>query len=187
MFDGSVLVAENGNIVYEEAFGMANREWDIPNTTDTKFMLGSVSKSITAMLMLIQVQKGLINLDSAITDYIPEFSKKNGTRITIRQLLSHTSGMPNYDIIKDFFPKISRQFYTREEYIKLFMDSALLFAPGSNYYYSSWGYFTLGYIMEKVTGKSYAQLMQEDIFEKLDMKGSGSYYHTQIVSKRATG
>src|ERR1700690_3196400 len=63
MFDGSVLVAENGKIIYEGAFGMANREWNIPNSTDTKFMLGSVSKPITAILMLIQVQKGLISLD----------------------------------------------------------------------------------------------------------------------------
>lgn len=187
MFDGAVLVAENGKVIYKGAFGMANREWNIPNTTDTKFMIGSVSKPITAILMLIQVQKGLINLDKTISDYIPSFSKKNGSRITIRQLLSHSSGMPNYDIIKDFFPKISRQNFTRAEYIKLYMDSALVFEPGSSYYYSSWGYFTLGYIMEKVTGKSYQQLMKEDIFDKIGMNNSGSYFQTQIVAKRATG
>lgn len=187
MFDGSVLVAENGKVIYKNAFGMANREWDIPNATDTKFMIGSVSKPITAILMLIQVQKGLISLDKTISDYIPEYSKKNGSRITIRQLLGHASGLPNYDIIKDFFPRISRQNVTRDEYLKLYMDSTLVFEPGSSYYYSSWGYFTLGYIMERVTGKTYAQLMKEDIFDKLDMAGSGSYYHTQIVKNRATG
>ncbi|RFS17429.1 serine hydrolase domain-containing protein [Emticicia sp. C21] len=187
MFDGSVLVAENGKVIYKGAFGMANREWDIPNTVDTKFMIGSVSKPLTAMLMLIQVQKGLVNLDKTISDYLPEYSKKNGSRITIRQLLSHTSGIPNYDIIKDFFPRISRQNYSREDYIKLYMDSTLVFEPGKSYYYSSWGYYTLGYIMEKVSGKSYSQLMKEDIFDKLQMNSSGSYYHTRIVPKRATG
>ncbi len=187
MFDGSVLVAENGRIIYEGAFGMANREWNIPNTTDTKFMIGSVSKPITSMLMLIQAQKGLIDIDKTISDYLPEFSRKNGNRITIRQLMSHTSGMPNYDVIKDFFPKYSRQNFTREEYMKLYMDSTLVFEPGSSYYYSSWGYFTLGLIMEKVSGKTYAQLMKEDIFDPLGMNGSGSYHHTQIVNKRATG
>ena len=187
MFDGTILVAENGKIIYKAAFGMANHEWDIPNTTDTKFMLGSVSKPVTAILTLIQVQKGLIDLDKTISDYIPGFSKKNGNRITIRQLLNHTSGMPNYDIIKDFFPKISRQNFSRDEYMKLYMDSALVFEPGSSYYYSSWGYFTLGYILEKVTGKSYSQLMKEDIFDKLGMNNSGSYYHTQIVKNRASG
>jgi CubicO group peptidase (beta-lactamase class C family) len=187
MFDGAVLVAENGKVIYKNAFGLANREWNVANTTDTKFMIGSVSKSITALLMLIQVQKGLISLDKTISDYIPEYSKKNGSRITIRQLLSHTSGLPNYDIIKDFFPAISRQNFTRGDYIKLYMDSALAFEPGTRYYYSSWGYFTLGYIMEKVTGKSYADLMKQDIFDKIGMTNSGSYLHTQIVSKRATG
>jgi CubicO group peptidase (beta-lactamase class C family) len=187
MFDGSVLVAENGKVLYKNAFGMANREWNIPNTADTKFMIGSVSKPLTSLLMLLQVQKGLISLDKTISDYLPEYPKKNGSRITIRQLLSHTSGIPNYDITKDFFPRVSRQNFTREAYMKQFMDSALAFEPGSKYYYSSWGYFTLGYIMERVTGKSYSQLMKEEIFDKLGMNSSGSYFHTQIVAKRATG
>ena len=187
MFDGTVLVAENGKIIYKAAFGMANQEWNIPNTTDTKFMLGSVSKPITAVLMLIQVQKGLINLDKTIADYLPEFSGKPAAKVRIRQLLNHTSGIPNYDIIKDFFPRISRQNFSREEYVKVFMDSSLAFEPGTKYAYSSWGYFTLGYIMERVTGKSYSELMKEDIFDKTGMNNSGSYFHTQIVSKRATG
>ncbi len=187
MFDGSVLVAEEGKIIYKAAFGLANREWNISNTTDTKFMIGSVSKPFTAVLMLIQVQKGLISLDKTISDYLPEFNNKPAAKVTIRQLLSHTSGMQNYDIIKDFFPKISRQNFTREAYVKLYMDSALAFEPGTRYSYSSWGYFTLGCIMERATGKAYAQLMKEDIFDKLSMSNSGSYLHTQIVNKRATG
>ena len=187
MFEGAVLVAENGKVLYKEAFGMANREWNIPNSTETKFMIGSVSKPLTAALTLIQVQKGFIGLDKTISDYLPEFKNKPSANITIRQLLSHTSGMANYDIIKDFFPRISRQYFTREDYIKVFIDSALAFEPGTRYAYSSWGYFTLGYIMERVTGKSYAQLMKEDIFSKLGMENSGSYQHTQIVPNRATG
>jgi CubicO group peptidase (beta-lactamase class C family) len=187
MFDGAVLVAENGKIIYKDAFGLANREWNIPNRADTKFMIGSVSKPLTAALMLIQVQKGLIDLDKTIENYLPEFRNKPAANVTIRQLLNHTSGIQNYDIIRDFFPRISRQHFTREEYIKVFMDSALAFKPGSQYAYSSWGYFTLGYIMEKVTGKTYAQLMTDDIFKKTGMHNSGSYYHTQIVTNRATG
>ncbi len=187
MFDGAILIAENGKEIYKRAFGMANREWNIPNTTDTKFMIGSVSKPVTAMLMLMQVQKGLIGLDKTIADYLPEFSGKPAAKITIRQLISHTSGMPNYDIMKDFFPRISRQNFTREEYVKIYMDSALAFEPGTRFFYSSWGFFTLGYIMERVTGKTYSQLMKEDIFDKTGMSSSGSYFHTQIVPKRATG
>ncbi len=187
MFDGAVLVAENGKIIYKGAFGLANREWNIANRTDTKFMIGSVSKPLTATLVLIQVQKGLISLDKTIEDYLPEFKNKPAAAVTIRQLLSHTSGIPNYDILKDFFPRISRQNFSRQDYIKVFMDSALAFKPGTHYAYSSWGYFTLGYILERVTNKTYAQLMADDIFKKIGMSNSGSYYHTQIVPNRATG
>lgn len=187
MFDGAVLVAENGKVIYKDAFGLANREWNIPNKTETKFMIGSVSKPLTATLMLIQVQKGLIELDKTIEDYLPEFKNKPASKVTIRQLLGHKSGMPNYDIIKDFFPRISRQNFTREDYIKVYIDSALSFKPDSGWAYSSWGYFTLGYIMERVTGKSYSHLMKEDIFDKLQMNNSGSYFHKQIVTNRATG
>ena len=187
MFDGAVLVAENGKIVYKGAFGPANREWNIPNRTDTRFMIGSVSKPLTATLAMLQVQKGLLSLHKTIADYLPEFKNKPAAGVTIKQLLSHTSGIPNYDIINDFFPRISRQNFSREDYIKVYMDSALLFEPGSRYFYSSWGYFTLGYILERVTGKTYAQLMKEDIFSKLQMNNSGSYHHLQVVPNRATG
>ena len=187
MFDGAVLVAENGEVIYKDAFGLANREWNIPNKTDTKFMIGSVSKPLTAVLTLIQVQKGLIDLNKTIEDYLPEFKNKPAAHVTIKQLLNHTSGIANYDIIKDFFPRISRQNFTREDYLKVFIDADLAFKPGTHYAYSSWGYFTLGYIMERVTHKSYAQLMSDDIFKKINMNNSGSYYHTQIVPNRATG
>jgi CubicO group peptidase (beta-lactamase class C family) len=187
MFDGAILVAEDNKILYQGAFGLANREWNISNTTDTKFMIGSISKPLTATLTLIQVQKGLIALNKTIADYLPELKNKPSANVTIKELLSHTSGMPNYDIIKDFFPRISRQHFTREDYLKVFIDSALAFAPSTQYAYSSWGYFTLGYLLEKVTGKTYAQLMKDDIFSKLDMRNTGSYEHTQIVPNRATG
>ena len=187
MFDGAVLVAENGRIIYKDAFGLANREWNIPNTPDTKFMIGSVSKPMTAVLILTLVQKGLVQLNKTMEDYLPEFKNKPAAKVTIRQLLSHTSGIPNYDIIKDFFPRISRQSFSREDYINIYKDSALAFVPGTRYLYSSWGYFTLGYIIEKVTGKSYAQAMKDEIFSKAGMQNSGSYLHTQIVPKRSSG
>ncbi|WP_276484330.1 beta-lactamase family protein [Paraflavitalea pollutisoli] len=187
LFDGAVLVAEHGKIVYQGAFGLANREWNIPNSTQTKFMIGSVSKPLTAALTLIQVQKGLLELDKTVADYLPYFAGKPAGVVTIRQLLSHTSGIPNYDIVKDFFPRISRQYFEREDYLKIYADLALAFTPGTKYNYSSWGYFTLGHILEKVSGRSYAQLIQEDLYDQLGMKNSGSYFHTQIVPNRATG
>jgi CubicO group peptidase (beta-lactamase class C family) len=187
MFDGAVLVAENGKVVYKGAFGKANREWNINNTVDTKFMIGSISKPITCYLTLIQAQKGIIDIDKTIEDYLPEFKNKPAAKITIKQLMSNTSGMPNYDIIKDFFPKYSRLDFKREDYLKIYIDSPLLFTPGAKYFYSSWGFFTLGHILERVSGKSFAQLLKDDIFSKLGMNNTASYHHTQIVPKRAQG
>jgi CubicO group peptidase (beta-lactamase class C family) len=187
IFDGAVLVAENGKVIYKGAFGEANREWNIANTVDTKFMIGSISKPITATLVLLLVQKGLVRLDKTLEDYLPAFKDKPAAKVTVRQLLSHTSGMPNYDIIKDFFPRISRQNFSREDYLNVYKDSALAFAPGTSYAYSSWGYFTLGHIIEKVTGKTYAQAMKDEIFSKIGMQNTGSYFHTQVVPKRANG
>ncbi len=187
MFDGAVLVAENGKIVYKGAFGKANREWNIDNTVDTRFMIGSISKPITCYLTLIQAQKGIIDINKTIEDYLPEFKNKPAAKITIKQLMSNTSGMPNYDIIKDFFPKYSRLNFAREEYIKIYIDSPLLFTPGTKYFYSSWGFFTLAHLLERVSGKSFAQLMKDDIFTKLGMNNTASYHHTQIVPKRAQG
>ena len=93
MFDGAVLVADHGTVVYKEAFGLANREWDIPNSTDTKFMIGSISKPITATLILILTEKNLINLDSSLAYYVPQFKDKPASKVTIKQLLNHTSGL----------------------------------------------------------------------------------------------
>jgi CubicO group peptidase (beta-lactamase class C family) len=187
MFDGAVLVAENGKIIYKGALGKANREWDISNSVDTKFMIGSISKPVTCFLTLLQAQKGLIDINKTVEDYLPEFKNKPAAKVTVKQLMSNTSGMPNYDIIEGFFTKYSRQNYTREEYVKVYMDSALVFEPGTKYFYSSWGFFTLGYILERVTGKSFAHLLKQDIFDKLQMTNTASYHHTQIVSKRAQG
>ncbi len=150
-------------------------------------MIGSISKPITATLMLILVQKGLVDLDKKLEDYLPEFKNKPAAKVTIKQLLNHTSGMSNYDIIKDFFPRFSRQKFKRQDYVKIYCDSALAFEPGTRYMYSSWGYFTLGYIIEKVTGKSYEQAMKDEIFTKLKMQHSGSYSHTQVIQRRASG
>lgn len=105
MFDGSVLVAENGKVVYKSAFGMANREWNIPNTTSTKFMIGSVSKPLTAMLVLLQVQKGLIDLDQTVSYYIPEFSKKMEIELPSASCLAIPRVYPTMISITIFSPE----------------------------------------------------------------------------------
>src|SRR6476646_5400311 len=95
LFQGSVLVSDHGK-VYEKGLGLANKEWDIPNAPDTKFRLGSVTKQFTATLILQLVEQGKNKLDGKITDYLPDYRKDTGDKVTIQHLLTHTSGIPNY-------------------------------------------------------------------------------------------
>ena len=186
-FNGSVLVAEHGKVIFKKGYGFANMEWNIPNAPDTKFRLGSVTKQFTSMLILQLVQQGKLKLDGHITDYLPGYPKKNGDRITIHHLLTHTSGIPNYTSFASFGPVISRNPSTPQEFIKLFADSALDFDPGSKFSYSNSGYFVLGAIIEQVTGKPYEQVLHENILTPLGMTSTGYDHSETVLKKRAAG
>ncbi len=186
-FTGSVLVADNGKVIYKNGFGMANREWDIPNAPDTKHRLGSITKQFTAMLIMQLVAEGKVDLQAPVSKYLPDYSAINGDKITIHQLLNHTSGTPNYTSFPDFFKKLSRDPYTPTEMVRMFADSTLNFTPGERFAYSNSGYIVLGAIIEKVTGKSYEEVIQEKIFDPLNMKNSGYDHFGTILKKRATG
>lgn len=186
-FNGSILVAENGQVIYKAGIGHADLEWGIPNTPDTKFRIASITKQFTSMLVMQLVAEGKIDLEATINDYLPEYPPKNGSVITIHQLLSHTSGMPHYGAISGFFPKFSRQPYEPEEFIRLFWELDLLFKPGTKYSYSSFGYYLLGVILEHVTGQSYEELLQERIFDVANMVDTRIDDHLSLEPRRATG
>ncbi len=186
-FNGSVLVADHGKVIYKKGFGLANREWDIPNAPDTKHRLGSITKQFTAMLIMQLVAEGKLDLQATISKYLPDYSKVNGEKITIHQLLNHTSGTPNYTSFPNFFKELSRNLYTPTEMVRMYADSILDFTPGERFSYSNSGYITLGAIIEKVTGKSYEEVLQEKIFTPLKMNNSGYDHHNTILKKRAAG
>jgi|SRR5690554_358882 len=186
-FNGSVLVAENGKIIYTKGFGMANMEWDIPNAPNTKHRLGSITKQFTAMLILQLAQAGKIDLQAPITKYLPDYPNKNGDKITTHHLLTHTSGIPNYTSFPDFFKNESRNPYTPTEFVKKFSEMDLEFSPGEKFSYSNSGYFLLGVLIEKISGKTYEEMLQENIFIPLNMKDSGYDHHETILKNRATG
>ena len=185
-FNGSALVAEEGKIIYKKGFGMANMEWNIPNTPDTKFRLGSITKQFTAMLIMQLVEKGKLKLNVPITTYIPDYPKEQGEKITIHQLLTHTSGIPNYTD-QPSFVNIMRSPTTPIDLIKTFWNLPLEFKPGTKFKYSNSGYIVLGYIIEKVTGKTYEEMLKDKIFEPLGMKNSGYDHTADILPKRASG
>lgn len=186
-FNGSILVAEKGKVIFAKGFGMADMEWEIPNQTDTKFRIGSVTKQFTAALIMQMVEEGKIKLDGKITDYLPDYRKDTGGKVTIHQLLNHTSGIPSYTGLPNFFSEISRNPYSVDDFVKKYASGDLEFEPGSKFNYNNSGYFLLGAIVEKVSGKSYDAVLKERIFEPLQMKNSGYDVHAEILPKRAHG
>lgn len=186
-FNGSVLVAEKGKIIYEKGFGMANMEWSIPNQPDTKFRIGSVTKQFTAALILQLVEEGKIKLDGKITDYLPDYRKDTGEKVTIHQLLNHTSGIPSYTNRRDFPTDIMRNPYSVADFVKKFASGDFEFEPGSKFSYNNSGYSILGAIIEKVTGKTYETVLRDRILKPLGMTNSGYDNHSPLIEKRASG
>ncbi len=184
-FNGSVLVAENGKVIFKKGYGMANMEWNIPVETDTKFRLGSITKQFTSMLVLQFVQEGKIKLDGKLTDYLPDYRKDTGDRVTIHQLLNHTSGIPSYTGLPNFFQDVSRNPYSVSDFVKKYASGDLEFEPGTKMSYNNSGYFLLGAIIERVTGKPYEQALKERIFDVVGMKDTGYDHHETILAKRA--
>ncbi|MEK6408996.1 MAG: serine hydrolase [Acidobacteriota bacterium] len=186
-FNGAVLVAENGKVIFKKGYGMANMEWNIPVETDTKFRLGSITKQFTSMLILQLVQEGKIKVEGKLTDYLPDYRKDTGDRITVHQLLNHTSGIPSYTGLPNFFQEIARNPYSVSDFVKKFASGDLEFEPGTKMVYNNSGYFLLGAIVERVTGKPYEQVLKERIFDPVGMKNTGYDHHATILAKRAAG
>jgi CubicO group peptidase (beta-lactamase class C family) len=187
LFNGSVLVAENGKVIYKKGFGKANMEWNIPNAPDTRFRLGSITKQFTAALILQLVEQGKIKLDGKISNYLPAYRKDIGEKVTIHQLLNHTSGIPSYTSQASFINEVSRNPYTVDDFVTKFASRDLEFEPGSRFLYNNSGYFLLGAIIEKVTGQTYEQVLKEKILDPLGMKNTGYDHHGTILEKRASG
>lgn len=186
-FTGTVLVSDHDKVIFKKGYGLANREWNIPNTPDVKFRLGSITKQFTSMLIMQQVAKGAIKLDGHLSDYLPYYRQDTGSRVTISQLLSHTSGIPSYTDDPKFFPDVSRNYYAVDDFVKKFCSGDLQFEPGTKFHYDNSGFFLLGAVLEHVTGKSYEALLKENIFVPLGMKDTGYDHYEDILSKRAAG
>ena len=187
LLNGTALVAENGKVIYKQGFGMANMEWAIPNTPDTKFRLGSITKQFTAMLTLQLVEQGKIKLDGKLSDYLPDYRSDIGQKVTIHHLLTHTSGIPSYTSQPGFFENVSRNPYKVVDFVKKYASADLEFEPGSKYLYNNSGYFLLGAIIERVTGKTYEQVLRENILDPVGMNNTGYDHHDTLIQKRAAG
>ena len=163
----SIAIIHDGKVVLARGYGMANVELSVPATENTVYQLASVTKTFTATAIMMLVQEGKLGLDDKINALLPDLPTA-WSEVTIRHLLNHTSGIKSYTSVRDFF-KTARKDYTQREILDLVAKVPVEFAPGEKWNYNNTGYFLLGMVIEKETGKKYGDYLDERIFKPLGM------------------
>lgn len=181
---GVFLVAKNGNPIYRKAFGEANLELGVPMKTDNVFQIGSMTKQFTAVAIMMLEERGKLNVNDPISKYIIDFP--NGKNITIHHLLTHTSGIKDFTKMRSIM-SIAKKDVKPKELVDFFKDEAVNFKPGEQFSYNNSGYVVLGYIIEIVSGKTYEDFIEQNIFDKVGMKNSRYASDRDIVKNRAYG
>lgn len=184
-FSGTVLIGRDGQIIFERGYGLANREWNMPNDGQTKFRLGSVTKQFTAASILLLAEQGRLRLDDPVSTHIVD-APASWDGITLRHLLSHTSGIPNFTNFPDFFA-LNTQPATLDSLITRFRNKPLEFTPGTAFNYSNSGYVLLTAVIEKASSQSYEAFVAEKIFQPLGLSQTGYDRHETILPHRASG
>lgn len=185
VFMGTALVVAGDRVLLDQGYGMADLEWNLPNTPDVKFRLGSLTKQFTAALVLLLQQDGKLRIEDPVSKYLPD-TPKAWEKITVANLLGHTSGIPNFTSDKAF-PAWCMSEHTHAEEIAFFRDKPLDFEPGSQFAYSNSNYEALGAIIEKVSRQEYGDLLRTRLFEPLGMQSTGLDTDELVLPKRAQG
>jgi CubicO group peptidase (beta-lactamase class C family) len=183
-FWGTVLVAKNGRVEFEKPYGIADIEWDVRTPIDAKYEIASLTKAFTAMAIVQLEAAGKLRTSDHVAKYYQQ-TPASWNRITIEELLTHTSGLPNNEL-RDFNKGIAVA-DTPDELIATFRDRPLKFTPGTDWSYTNTEYYLLAYIVEKVSGEKYGPYLAHHIFEPLGMKNSGVVPTTTVVNHLAQG
>jgi len=185
-FTGAVLVAHDGAPLVDTAYGMASYELGVPNTPRTVFHIASLTKQFTAMAIMQLRDRGRLKVDDPICTYLANCPPA-WKPVTIRHLLTHTSGIRNVSSLPDWDDDLSLKHYTRAGFVDLFRSLPLRFVPGEKYEYSNSGYFLLGLIVERVSGAGFGDYLKANIFTPLGMSHSGYDDNRGVVSGAASG
>jgi CubicO group peptidase (beta-lactamase class C family) len=184
-FMGTILVAKDGAVIFEKSRGLANVEWQVPNTPSTRFRIGSVTKQFTAVAILLLEERGLLAIDDPVSKYLPDAPDAWGT-VTLYHLLTHTSGIPSLTSFPDFGTwKLSAP--SVAESVAHFRERPLEFAPGQEFAYSNSGYLLLGHLIERVSGQTYEAFVKDNLLDPLGLVETGYDSNATIVPQRASG
>jgi len=186
MFSGTVLVAKNGEVVYAGAFGEANKDHHVPNKLETRYNIGSIGKTVTAVAVMQLVQEGKLRLSDSLGKFYPECPFAEKDSITIRHLLTHTSGLGDYLEHKDYMAKLAT-LHSIGDALPMVFDQKPAFPAGERFQYSNSGMLLLGGIIEKVSGMPYRKYIRQRIFEPCGMTTSGIVQEEEVLPDRAIG
>jgi CubicO group peptidase (beta-lactamase class C family)/uncharacterized protein YneR len=181
----AVLVKKQGKVILRKGYGLANLELNVPIEPDMIFRLGSITKQFTAVAILMLAEEGKLSLQDEITRFLPDYPTQ-GNKITVEHLLTHTSGIKSYTDLPEWLP-LQRKDMSVSEIIDLAKDKPMEFAPGERWKYCNSGYILLGAIIEKVSGKTYADFLQERIFGPLGLKSTCYDSTSRIIPRRIPG
>jgi CubicO group peptidase (beta-lactamase class C family) len=184
-FMGSVLVAQGDQVVFEKSYGGVNLEWNVPNSSLTKFRIGSMTKQFTAASILLMEERGKLSTDDFVKKFMPD-APPAWDKITIYNLLTHTSGIPSFTSFPDYRTSEATP-TTPKGLVDRFRDKPLEFQPGEKWNYSNSGYVLLGYLLEKISGQTYADFVANNILKPLGMKDTGYDSNSAIIPHRASG
>jgi CubicO group peptidase (beta-lactamase class C family) len=186
-FEGTILVSKSGKTIFQRSYGFSDRTVKKSIKTDTPFPLSSLSKPITATLIMQLVEQGKLTLNDTLAMYFPQFNNPHGKQITLHHLLSNTSGIPNHFSIPGWFSTDFHNNTSHHDFITLISQQPLSFQPGDKYLYSNPGYYLLGKIVEKVTKLSFSKNLEKHIFMPLNMNKSGVAHGSTLNSALPKG
>jgi CubicO group peptidase (beta-lactamase class C family) len=178
------LVAQEGEILYQNGYGYADIGHEVRITPETKFRIGSISKQFTAAAILKLQEQGKLNVQDKLSKFLPDYPR--GDEVTLHHLLTHTSGIHSYTNKQDFLKTVTVE-VTPEELVDSIREDKFDFDPGEKQSYCNSGYFILGYIVEKVSGKSLGDYLKETFFDPLNMKDTGIHHWSLVLDHEATG
>ncbi len=187
-FSGSVLIVQHGKPRLARQYGLANRAFAIRNDASTKYKIASITKAFTAVLILQLHEQGRLDLDAPMRRYLPDYRGSGGDRVSVRQLLNHTSGLVNFDQVTDAAQAIRSGLpnyqlpHTARQLLDDYCSGELVHAPGSKFDYNNCDYIALGQIVERIYGQSYEQVLRERIVDPLGLKDTGMLHQRDIVA-----
>ena len=190
-FNGTILIHRKGKKIYDRSFGVADRSFNVPVNNDTKFRIASITKAFTAVLILQLYEQAKLDLRATIKTYLPDYTGEGAGRVTIHNLLNHTSGIENFDTIKSYEEAVKKGMevyqllHTTADLLTKYCSGKLVHEVGKVFDYNNGDYIILGKIIEKITGKTYEAALKERILDPLRMTGSGMLYQRNVVRNLA--